>query len=231
MAADRQRKFVWHGLLTALALAVIIVLYRQGAFDSGQGEATAEPPNEVVAPAPDAPPDAVTAPDSAQPQGEAASSALPSVPPDTAWLEVKATNVNPEWVPEYHETVEGALLVALGDGMRTWNAGDTIALPVPQIGEVFRPVIDNVDTLIGNNRSYVGRTLAADAPYSFVITLGEHETFGYVGTPHGSYELAGNTRLAWLMPTANMDQHVDYSKPDYFYLDENGQRIHNEHEH
>ncbi len=228
MAADRQRKFFWHGLLTALALAVIIVLYRQGAFDSGQGEETAEPPNEVVAPVEDAPPDAVTAPDPSQ--GEAAST-LPSIPPDTAWTEVDVADVNPEWVPEYHETVEGALLVALGDGMRTWSAGDTIALPVPQIGEVFRPVIDDVDTLIGNNRSYVGRTLTVDAPYSFVITLGEHETFGYVGTPQGSYELVGNARLAWLMPTANMDQHVDYSKPDYFYLDENGQRIDDEHEH
>ena len=228
MATDRQRKFLWHGLLTALALAVIIVLYRQGVFDAGQGEEAGSAPNQGDTPAEDAPPDAVKTP--APPPGATASSVLPSVPPDTAWTEVDVADINPEWVPEYHETVEGALLVAIGDGMRTWNAGDTIALPVPQIGEVFRPVIDDVETLIGNNRSYVGRTLAADAPYSFVITLGESDTFGYVGTPQGSYELVGNTRLAWLMPTANMDQHVDYSKPDYFYLDENGERIPHEHE-
>ena len=228
MATERQRKFVWHGLLTALALAVLIVLYRQGAFDSDQGERADESPNEV--PMPDeAPPE--VAPAATAPSGEATSKALPPIPPDTAWAEVNLADINPAWVPQYHETVEGALLVAIGDGMRTWNAGDTIALPVPQIGEVFRPVIDDVETPVGSNRSYVGRTLAADAPYSFVITLGEHETFGYVGTPQGSYELVGNTRLAWLMPTANMDQHVDYSKPDYFYLDEDGQRIPHEHEH
>lgn len=228
MATRRQRKFVWHGLLTALALAVLIVLYRQGAFESDQGEGADEPSNEVAIPV-DAEADVAPTPTSSG--REAISSALPSIPPDTAWAEVNLADINPEWVPEYHETVEGSLLVAIGDGMRTWNAGDTIALPVPQIGEVFRPVIDDVETLIGTNRSYVGRTLAADAPYSFVITLGEHETFGHVGTPQGSYELVGNTRLAWLMPTANMDQHVDYSKPDYFYLDENGERIPHEHEH
>ncbi len=227
MATDRQRKFLWHGLLTALALAVIIVLYRQGVFDADQGDQTVGAPNETAAPAEETPVDAIAAP--APRQGEAAS-ALPSVPPDTAWTEVDVAGINPEWVPEYHETVEGALLVAIGDGMRTWNAGDTIALPVPQIGKVFRPVIDDVETLVGSNRSYVGRTLAADAPYSFVITLGERDTFGYIGTPQGSYELVGNTRLAWLMPTANMDQHVDYSKPDYFYLDENGERVPHDHE-
>ena len=228
MATDRQRKFVWHGLLTALALAVIIVLYRQGVF-SKQGDEPGEPPSEVIAPVEQAP--AAPAPPPVEPQAGVSSANLPPIPPATAWAEVDAATVNPEWVPEYHETVEGALLVAIGDGMRTWNVGDTIALPVPQIGEVFRPVIDDVEALIGNNRSYVGRTLATDAPYSFVITLGEHETFGYVGTPQGSYELVGNTRLAWLMPTANMDQHVDYSKPDYFYLDENGERIPHDHEH
>ncbi|MDE0691427.1 MAG: hypothetical protein OXI55_04190 [Gammaproteobacteria bacterium] len=228
MATERQRKFVWHGLLTALALAVIIVLYRQGVFDADQGEESGGASNETVAPAEAAPVGAITAP--GPPQGEAAG-ILPSIPPDTAWTEVDVADINPEWVPEYHESVDGALLVAIGDGMRTWNAGDTIALPVPQIGEVFRPVIDDVETQVGTNRSYVGRTLADDAPYSFVITLGEHETFGYVGTPQGSYELVGNTRLAWLMPTANMDQHVDYSKPDYFYLDEDGERIPHDHEH
>ena len=227
MATDRQRKFVWHGLLTALALAVIIVLYRQGVFDASQDDEPHEPASEAVEEAEPAP--AEPAPPAAPPQADATPSALPSIPPDTAWAEVDAATVNPDWVPEYHETVEGALLVALSDGMKTWNAGDTIALPVPQIGEVFRPVIDDVESLIGNNRSYVGRTLSDDAPYSFVITLGKHETFGYVGTPQGSYELVGNTRLAWLMPTANMDQHVDYSKPDYFYLDEEGRRIQPEH--
>lgn len=228
MATNRQRKFVWHGLLTALALAVVIVLYRQGVFDPSQREETEEPSTEEAASVAEVPPDVVAPP--APPQEGTASNPLPEVPPDTAWATVDVAKVNQEWVPDYHETVEGALLVAIGDGMRTWNAGDTIALPVPQIDEVFRPVIDDVETLVGNNRSYVGRTLAADAPYSFVITLGEHDTFGYVGTPQGSYELVGNTRLAWLMPTANMDQHVDYSKPDYFYLDENGERIPHDHE-
>ena len=105
--------------------------------------------------------------------------------------------------------------------MWTWDMGEMISIEVPQIGETYESVIDRVETGLGVNRSYIGRLIDDDHPYSFVITVGERNAFAHLGTPEGSYELVGNTEFAWLMPTANMDQHVDYSKPDYFIPGEN----------
>ena len=70
--------------------------------------------------------------------------------------------------------------------------------------------------MLGNNRSYVGRLIENDVPYSFMITVGQRNTFANLSTPQGSFELIGDTELAWLMPVANMDPHVDYGQPDYY---------------
>ena len=143
---------------------------------------------------------------------------LPPLPvgPNTAWQPLEIDSVEPERVPEYKEIVEGRVLVELSTGMWSWREGDRIAIAVPQIGAVYEPVIDRVETALGNNRSYVGRLIEAEFPYSFVITVGQRNTFANLSTPQGSFELVGDTQLAWLMPVANMDQHVDYSQPDYY---------------
>ena len=108
------------------------------------------------------------------------------------------------------------MLVALAGGMHTWQAGDRVDLVVPQLGISYTTTILRVESLIGGARSYVGRLIEGDRLSTFVVTVGANGTFAYLGTPEGSYELVGNRELAWLMPTANMDRHVDYSKPDYF---------------
>ena len=143
---------------------------------------------------------------------------LPPLPtgPNTAWRPLAIDSVDPERIPEYKEIVEGRALVELSTGMWSWGEGDRITLAVPQIGAVYEPVIERVETMLGNNRSYVGRLIEDDFPYSFVITVGQRYTFANLSTPQGSFELVGDTELAWLMPVANMDQHVDYSQPDYF---------------
>ena len=143
---------------------------------------------------------------------------LPPLPdgPNTAWQPLAIDSVEPERLPEYKEIVEGRVLVALSTGMWSWGEGDRITLAVPQIGAVYEPVIERVETMLGNNRSYVGRLIEDDFPYSFVITVGQRNTFANLSTPQGSFELVGGTELAWLMPVANMDQHVDYSQPDYY---------------
>ena len=130
--------------------------------------------------------------------------------------------VKPNRVPVYKEIVEGRVLVTLEPGMWTWDVGEKISIEVPQIGKIYESVIDRVETGLGVNRSYIGRLIDNDRPYSFVITVGERNAFANLGTPQGSYELFGNTEYAWLMPMANMDQHVDYSKPDYFIPEESG---------
>ena len=133
----------------------------------------------------------------------------------SAWAITSVTAVNPELIPDYKEPVADSVLVALANDMGDWKAGDRISFTVPQTGATYLPVIEEAYTLLGRNRSYVGRLFDDDSPYSFVFTVGERSAFANIGTPQGSFELVGNSTLAWLMPTANMDQHIDYSRPDY----------------
>ena len=57
--------------------------------------------------------------------------------------------------------------------------------------------------------------MAAGLAHGFTITVGPGNTFAHLSTPEGTYELVATGELGWLMPTANMDRHVDYSVPDY----------------
>ncbi len=135
------------------------------------------------------------------------------------WVAVEPESVDPSRIPSYKETVMDAVLVALDEEIWSWQAGDRVVLTVPQVGASYDTVIDRVDAGLGNNRTYVGRLVEGELPHSFVITVGDRNAFAYLGTPYGSYELVGNTELAWLMPTANLDQHVDYSKPDFYLVE------------
>ena len=139
-----------------------------------------------------------------------------ALPDNAVWRPVDPRTVNPSRIPAYKEEVEGAVLVALDEAIGTWRVGDEIVIAVPQIDALYRPTIARLETRLGNNVSYVGRLLDGPIPRSFVITVGERNTFANLSTPEGDYELVGNTELAWLMPVANMDKHVDYSQPDVF---------------
>ena len=148
-------------------------------------------------------------------QGVATNGAASPQAPKAGWTPVDVDAVDPLLVPEYKERVAGAVLVEVAEDIRDWQAGERISFTVPQTGMTYTPVIDRIETALGHNRSYFGRLTATTSPYAFVITAGERNTFANIATPAGTFELVGNTRLGWLMPTANMDQHVDYDKPDY----------------
>lgn len=112
---------------------------------------------------------------------------------------------------------EGAVLVALSDGFGTWRLGDVVAIEVPQTGRAYRSSIDRVEAGLGGSRSYIGGgPVVGEGAMSLVITVGPRSAFAHVGTPEGRYEMVGNRRFGWLVPTAGMDAHVDYSKRDYF---------------
>ena len=136
-------------------------------------------------------------------------------PVDSAWVIVDAESVDE--LPPFKEMVPGRALVRVSEVLRLGLAGDRIRLEVPQIAEIFDGVIERVDQDAYGNLSYIGLLTGADGrDYRFIITAGPRNTFAHIGTSRGTFELVGSNDLGWLMPTANMDQHVDYSKPDYF---------------
>ncbi len=157
-----------------------------------------------------------------QPYDAFESSAPPPVLGDRthmAWSPADPDAVDRDWLPpRYQQTDADAVLVSLADDMWSWRAGDRIVISVPHTGATFESVIDRVVTSLGDNRSYVGRLVGEDQPHLVVVTVGSMNAYAHVGTPQGSYELVGNRHFGWLMPTASMDRHVDYSKPDYIIL-------------
>ena len=138
---------------------------------------------------------------------------------DAAWVVVDPESVDK--LPPYKEVVPNRALVRVSEAVRLGMAGDRIVLEVPQIGRTFDGVVERRNTDSFGNLSYIGLLREADGRgYRFIITAGARNTFAHVGTSRGTFELVASDELGWLMPTANMDQHVDYSKPDYIIREE-----------
>ena len=131
------------------------------------------------------------------------------------WQAVDPAQVDPADTPTHREVVPGRVLVRLAVGFGHWNAGDSLALAIPQDDAVFNAAIEEVHRGPGGARAFTGTLAAADAAHNFVLTVGRASTFANITTPVGRYELVGNRRYAWLMPVANMDRDVDYAVPDY----------------
>ena len=136
------------------------------------------------------------------------------------WNAVEIEDVDLSFVPKYKETVKGAVLVQLAQDLRRCQQGDSIAIEVPQSNSTYTAKIEKISTSLGTNTSFRGKLIHEDDQYSFLITVGQRNVFANFSTPEGSFELVGNTEYAWLMPSANIDQHVDYDSPDFYIPDD-----------
>lgn len=56
------------------------------------------------------------------------------------------------------------------------------------------------------------------------MTVGPQSVFAYIDTPRGPYELVGDNRLGWLLPTSSMLAGWDFSEPDYLLPEREGGR-------
>ena len=175
----------------------------------------AAPAPEGAAPAhPSAPtPDPARTPPDAAP-----ATAGPPAPAQHLWQEVAPSAVAPAQLPAHREEVPGRVLVGFAAGRGAWRVGDRLQMSIPQVDAVFDARVDEIHRGPSGARAFTGTLntddTAGDA-HGFVLTVGPAETFAQLSTPHGSYELVGNGRYGWIMPTANMDQDVNRSVPDY----------------
>lgn len=140
-----------------------------------------------------------------------ASGAQPPVSLNRAWELVDPDSV--ERLPRYKEEVPGRRLVRVTDAMRNWKQGDKVIFELGQAK--LEGVVELVDVDGWGNRSYVGRIAGSGGrAFRFVVTMGARNVFAYLDSPQGSFELVAPDGLGWLMSTANMDQHMDYSRSD-----------------
>ena len=162
-----------------------------------------------------------SAPDTNAPAGAIAAVEPARMEPEALWTAIDEGSVTE--LPAYKEVVQDRVLVRIVDVPGGWRVGQRIAVPIPQVDEVFTPVIERIQSSPGGARSYTGAlTEAAGRAHRFTITVGPGNTFAHLSTPHGTYELVATGGLGWLMPTVNMDRHVDYGVPDYVVPEASG---------
>jgi len=138
----------------------------------------------------------------------------------TAWVLADRNAIAPERLPPHQETYTDARLVSLAGGLGNWSAGSRVFFDIPHTGERLESVIERVESGLAGNLSYIGRVDRDDALHRVVGTVGTRNAFAYIDSGQGSYELVGNREFGWLMSTAGMEQHVDYSKSDIYPLDD-----------
>ena len=98
-----------------------------------------------------------------------------------------------------------------------------MVFPLPQLGESYRAVIEEVDVGPGGAIAAVGRFAAGDGGVRrYVLTAAPGNVFAYVDTPAGPYELRADADVGWLLPSASMaamDDSMaamdDVGRPDY----------------
>ena len=137
-----------------------------------------------------------------------------------AWALVSQEAVAPERLPPYQETYTDARLVSLAGDWGNWTAGSRVFFDIPHTGERLESVIERVESGLAGNISYIGRVDRDDALHRVVVTVGARNAFAFIDSGQGSYELVGNREFGWLMSTAGMEQHVDYSKSDIYPLED-----------
>lgn len=142
------------------------------------------------------------------------------------WRSVDPATVDPADIPAYKEVVKDRVLVRMADiAPSDISVGDSLLVEVPQLGQTYPAVLERVEHGPGSTRSAAGSASGPNGEQRlFVYTVGPRSSFAFIDTPLGSYELMANRRLGWLMPTLNMDQHVDYSKPHTYVVRPDGRR-------
>ena len=137
------------------------------------------------------------------------------------WQPVEESAVDAADIPAfaYVADVPGKALVRVASLAAPRAVGDRIEVEIPQLDAAIQLVVERVQEGPGSTRSVSGRAEdGSGGRHGFVLTTGPRSMFARIGTPEGAFELAANRDLGWLMSAANMDRHVDYSKPDTYIV-------------
>ena len=136
-----------------------------------------------------------------------------SSPSTVIWSVVNNQSEIPD-IPGAQRDIEDAVPIGINyDSLLNLSVGDEIIVEIPQLNSQMTVVLEKIKTHISGIKTITATSLNNSA--NLLVTIGKKNTFANISTPRGSYEFVGNTTHGWLMPSANMDQHVDYTKPDY----------------
>ena len=127
-----------------------------------------------------------------------------------AWFETDQSGVErPEDVPSE------ATYVSLKGEYEKWLVGSPVVVVIPQTKERYQAIVDRLETDdFGNNRIYAKPDKKEEDFSRLILTVSESQTFAYVSTKHGSYELTGSDEGGWLIPTRVLQANIDTTKKD-----------------
>lgn len=147
--------------------------------------------------------------------------------PSLLWRVADAGSVTavPPYPASWSET--GRVLVdvtAAASGAHAWRVGDRLTVELPQLGGVHEWTVEGIDEGHDTRSRSVRGWIDSDGDRSrrIVVTVGPGRVLAYIDTLRGPYELMGNARLAWLMPSSSIMAGIDFSKPDYILSESQG---------
>ena len=127
------------------------------------------------------------------PAGPVAAEEPAQVDLDALWTAIDEESVAE--VPAYKEVVQDRALVRIVEVAGGWQVGQRIAVPIPQLNEIFTPVIERIQSGPNGTRAYVGTlTMAEGRAHRFTITVGARNTFAHLSTPLGNVRVGGDGR-------------------------------------
>ena len=200
------------GIGVVIALGLSVALLWRSPDPSGTVERPVEPPDPPV------PFDA--APSGSGPESDPRGRG--GIDPLWRVVDEGSVQVTPPFSESWSE--EGRVLVdvtAAAAQADAWRVGDRLAFELPQLGGIHEWTVERIDEgQDGRSRSVRGWIDNGDRPpRRIVVTVGPGRVLAYIDTPRGPYELTGNARLAWLLPSSSMMAGIDFSKPDYILPD------------
>lgn len=136
-----------------------------------------------------------------------------------SWKPVDESSVPEDQIPIHSADVEGRVLVELSSELWSKVVGDSVQFSIPQQEVVLMGKLTKVDANIAHTRILEGTLEDGSQEYSFVLTLGDKNTYANINTAKGSVELVGTRTHGWLMESANIAPDVDFSLPDHFFID------------
>lgn len=137
-------------------------------------------------------------------------SADPSRKTYYAWFEADQSTI------ERHEEIPTeAVYVKLHGEFDKWLIGSPVIVEIPQTKELYRTVVDRMEIDdFGNQRIWAEPDDDEEEFSQLILTVSDSETFAYVSTHDGNFELIGTSDGGWLVPTNVLQAKIDTTKKD-----------------
>ncbi len=95
------------------------------------------------------------------------------------------------------------------------GVGESFSLYIPQEDRILQGTVQRLSFSKAGNRVLQGRIRDGDQAHSFVITVGQYQTFGSIQTSRDRYQFELTDGEGTLIAQSTLNEKRDYSQPDF----------------